>query len=416
MEERRCGVCGTMENNLRTPLMKCSCQAVFYCGKECQLRDFPDHKKVCTVHAKKGKDKAIAAGGADCWKVGLASAKYAKVLMQREMYKDSEEEYKNAIRIFVLHKGEENETHSRTLLQLGNLYSIQDRSVDALCTLGRCLEISRLVDEDESIAACLRDIGIALGKAGIHEKAMKNLTEAHDISVSVYGETHPEIAKILHNMGSVLDDQGKYAEAIEKYQESLRIKRGNGQTDTFPVAASILNLGAVKMKLEKWEESYATWEEGLVMSRKLNTEHHIEGRFLAGMGDIRLQEGRSDDALELYNGSLRIFRKHLGPKHPEVARILNSIAQAYHKKNFRPEVLQHLEECLAIRKVSLGDLHIETGQTIANIAQIKDQLGDRPGAIQALKDALVIYDRNGGGTGLVTSLKIRGMLMDFGEL
>lgn len=47
----KCDKCGSKEN-----LKNCSkCHTVAYCGRECQVSDWPKHKQICKFFAKMGK-------------------------------------------------------------------------------------------------------------------------------------------------------------------------------------------------------------------------------------------------------------------------------------------------------------------------------------------------------------------------
>mmetsp|Transcript_32020 Transcript_32020/g.77444 ORF Transcript_32020/g.77444 Transcript_32020/m.77444 type:complete len:427 (+) Transcript_32020:89-1369(+) len=415
-EMRKCFVCRKAESSLSKPMMMCSCKGVYYCGKECQVHDFPSHKEKCTAHWHKHKEKSKKAGGAECWKVGLDSLKLGKLYLGRDMLDESEAEIKQAISIFVQHKGEENDMHARALTVLGNLYSNRSQTKNALLSLGKALEISRLVDEDEQIAGILRDLGTAMGKAGLHERALEKFQEAHDIFACVYGERHEEIAKVLHNMGLVLDELDKSEEAIAKYELSMEIKKEVLGEDSFSTSTTLLNIGALKTRMGRLTEAYASFEEGLAMARRLFAEHSVEGRFLTGMGDARLKDERYREAHECYEGALRVFRRTLGAKHPEVARVLASIAQVHLKQDNHPQALARLQESYTIRREGQGPRHVDTAQALCNIALVKDKLGDRAGSVQALKDALIIYDLNGGGPmGPCNSESIRAMLWGLGQ-
>ena len=46
--ERQCGGCGVWQRDTQTKLDRCShCRKVYYCSKECQLKDWKAHKLSC---------------------------------------------------------------------------------------------------------------------------------------------------------------------------------------------------------------------------------------------------------------------------------------------------------------------------------------------------------------------------------
>ena len=46
--ERRCGQCGVWQSDTERKLERCSgCKLVYYCSRECQKRDWKEHKAHC---------------------------------------------------------------------------------------------------------------------------------------------------------------------------------------------------------------------------------------------------------------------------------------------------------------------------------------------------------------------------------
>jgi len=49
--------------------------------------------------------------------------------------------------------------------------------------------------------------------------------ESLQIYKKLYGSEHPNVAQTLNNIGLLLNNQGKYVEAMPIYQESLQISK-----------------------------------------------------------------------------------------------------------------------------------------------------------------------------------------------
>jgi hypothetical protein len=82
---RLCGGCDSGGCEL-----KCACKLVYYCGRECQKKDWPRHKKNCAAALdKKVKDVKREHGKDD---VRLASARFdaAKSHFQQGRYAEAE--------------------------------------------------------------------------------------------------------------------------------------------------------------------------------------------------------------------------------------------------------------------------------------------------------------------------------------
>ncbi len=67
----------------------------------------------------------------------------------------------------------------------------------------------------------LSNIGLVLDNQGKYEEALEHYNKSLEIDRKVFGtDKHATIATSLSNIGLVLDDQGKYEEALEHYNKS----------------------------------------------------------------------------------------------------------------------------------------------------------------------------------------------------
>ncbi|CAF4699274.1 unnamed protein product, partial [Rotaria magnacalcarata] len=67
-------------------------------------------------------------------------------------------------------------------------------------------------------------IGIDLQRQQQFDEARSYYERALAIRQKYYSEDHPDIAQSLHSIGNVLDDQGKYSEALKFYRQALQIR------------------------------------------------------------------------------------------------------------------------------------------------------------------------------------------------
>ena len=78
----------------------------------------------------------------------------------------------------------------------------------------------------------MQNIGSVLNEQGKYEEALEHYNKSLEIDPKVFGtDEHATIATTLQNIGSVLNEQGKYNEALEHYNKSLEIDRKVFGTD-----------------------------------------------------------------------------------------------------------------------------------------------------------------------------------------
>ena len=89
-----------------------------------------------------------------------------------------------------------------------------------------------------------------------------------------HGREHIDVAKSLNNIGLVYFNLGKNKEALEKYEESVRIKVKNLGHDHMDVAASLRNLAVLAWGQQDWERCAELFEkEHRIKSKCLGAEH-----------------------------------------------------------------------------------------------------------------------------------------------
>jgi tetratricopeptide (TPR) repeat protein len=159
-------------------------------------------------------------------------------------------------------------------------------------------------------------------------------------------------------------DMGRNADALEKYDEALRIQKAALGPDHHAVATTLNNIGAV---------------------------HKVGApRRRCGGGLIKSQQAMDNlqKGLEFYEQALRIRKAALGPDHHAVAATLNNIGTVHKvgapRRQFAagradksrqamgnlPKALEYLEEALRINKAALGPDHHAVGATLNNIGEV----------------------------------------------
>jgi tetratricopeptide (TPR) repeat protein len=94
---------------------------------------------------------------------------------------------------------------------------------EAMSYLQSALSMARKHDPDnqEAIASYLNNIGAVLDAQGDYRLAREKFEEALTIDRAVHGDNHPDVAIRLNNIGEVHRRQGDYRLAREKFEEAL---------------------------------------------------------------------------------------------------------------------------------------------------------------------------------------------------
>ncbi|HKV40594.1 MAG TPA: tetratricopeptide repeat protein, partial [Blastocatellia bacterium] len=154
-----------------------------------------------------------------------------------------------------------------------------------------------------------------------------------------------QAAHLFHNFGRFLQDRGEYAEALAKYDESLRIKEELG--DRAGVASSLHQIGMIHEDRGEYGEAMVKYEESLKTNEELGNREGV-AISLHEIGIIHQYRGEYAEALEKYEESLRIAEE-LGDR-AGVAGSLHQVGMIHQERGEYAEALGKYEESLRINE------------------------------------------------------------------
>jgi tetratricopeptide (TPR) repeat protein len=130
-------------------------------------------------------------------------------------------------------------------------------------------------------------------------------------------------AEAHYNLGSVLLQQSKEAEAIAHFEQALRLNPD--------YAEAHVNLGVALSQLGRVQEASEQYEQALRIKPDLAEAHD-------NLGSALLQGGRIDDAIGQYEQALRVK--------PDLAEAHYNLGVALEKLGRTQEAIQHYEQAL----------------------------------------------------------------------
>jgi len=199
----------------------------------------------------------------------------------------------------------------------------------------------------------------------------------------------------LANLGNVYYLQGRWDEAIEKFEESLRISRELG--DRYDEGQTLGNLGNVYSDQGRWKKAIKCYEGSLRIKRELG-DRYGEGTTLMNLGEVYRRQGRQGEAIKCFEDSLAI-RRELGDRFGEGQTLIN-LGNAYNQQGHWEEAIECYEESLAIFR-QLGDRR-RKGATLANLAVVYAERGELDRALETSSQALCILEELKAYPDLVT--------------
>ncbi|MBI4769170.1 MAG: tetratricopeptide repeat protein, partial [Chloroflexi bacterium] len=207
-------------------------------------------------------------------------------------------------------------------------------------------------------------------------------------------------AQTLGNLGLVYQDQGRWAEAISAYEQSLSIKRELG--DRHGEAQTLGNHGSVYQSQGHPAEALAALETALTTFRQLG-DRLSEAQTLNNLGLLYYTQGEFEDALKVLGKSREGFDSLGLSQQAKRADIVYAdtaceMGKRYAEQGRWYDGLRLLEESLAIRRQN-GDLNVHA-DTIYQIARTHQLMNNLDTARVHYRDALRLYEHTGNRRGV----------------
>jgi tetratricopeptide (TPR) repeat protein len=256
----------------------------------------------------------------------------------------------------------------------------------------RCV-LERMGGDEENESLLANNLGKLLQDEGKFDEALAQHRRALAIREKLLGPEHPYVAKSLNNIANALYGQGKYDEALAQHRRALAIREKALGLDHPDVATSLNNIASALSSQGKYDEALANLRRALAIDEKaLGLEHTDVATDLANIADTLSSQGKYEEALATARRALAIRERALGPKHPDVADSIATLGDVMRRQGKYGEALAHFERVRSIREKALGAEHPGTALASGEIGEAQLGLGHFTEAIAHLQRALTIIE------------------------
>ena len=153
----------------------------------------------------------------------------------------------------------------------------------------------------------------------------------------------------------------------------------------------IESLGTVYEKFAQYDKALELFDKSLAIRLKtLGPEHPDVAASYSTIGIILYYKGEYDKALELFDKSLAIYLKTLGTEHSAVANYYYNVGDVWVMKGNYDKALGLYEKCLAIKLKTLGTEHHNVAATYNNIGNVWEMKGEYNKALELYEKCLAI--------------------------
>jgi eukaryotic-like serine/threonine-protein kinase len=197
-------------------------------------------------------------------------------------------------------------------------------------------------------------------------------------------------AALLATVGAVYDSLGQYQNALPMLNESLQLQpqaRDKSHIDT------LLELGQARIGAGDLPGAESPLQEALRVSQnEFGTATPESGRALWVLGMLRLQQGKDEEAKNLFVRSLGILETS-GGQPADVSLVLDDLATAYTREQQWALAKQTYERSLEIDRRVLGSDHPRVAARLANLAVVAQNMGDLEHAEGLYRESIRLHEQ-----------------------
>jgi CHAT domain-containing protein/Tfp pilus assembly protein PilF len=228
-------------------------------------------------------------------------------------------------------------------VNLGILYMSQGKYAEAEEAFDFVL--TNMSEDDPTLLNVLNNQALVyhwLGQLDRSEKIFKQIRAADSLSI---GDTHPDFAITLSNLGLLYSDEGKHLSAEQALLKALEVQRMNNEEGTALYAGKLNNLAKIYRIAGQGQKSIPLHEQALSIFKETlgeNSPEYATTSFNLGMS--YWQTGNPELAIKYLKASSGIRAAKLGKKHPKYAESQQKIAEFHWEKKQLKEAQQSFGE------------------------------------------------------------------------
>ena len=221
-------------------------------------------------------------------------------------------------------------------------------------------------DMEPELAVALNDYGVLLEEMGRFDEAVDCLMRAWDIQQDLFGPDSPETISTCNNLGLISTDMGDNEAAEMFYRHALRIsleyyKEGHPET-----AIMYANLGELLMhsceNVEAYEENDSDSVEG-----GESAEADESASTDASAGADASVEARLAESRHYLIRALEITTNAYGPDYPDNACTLSNLGILEDMEGNHKKAREHYRKALEIQSAAAGSDHPHCADILHNL-------------------------------------------------
>jgi serine/threonine protein kinase/Tfp pilus assembly protein PilF len=284
---------------------------------------------------------------------------FACVREDLNKHKESEALGREALALSRRLHGPEHPDVAKSLELIARTLTNQRKFAEGEALLRQSLVMNRKVQgpEHRDVANGLGWLAEFLADQGRSKEAEAVFQQALAMIKKMHPDVHPDVAKLLSRFAEFQQKHRKFIEAEQLYRELLPIqKKLFGGRDKMAVATGLNNLGTVIHNSGRSAEAEPYLREALAMHKRLGNEDKQSAQTLYNLGVVLRELERFPQAESMFRDALVLRRKVLRPNHPDLELTLRYLGRALADQEKFAEAEELFSERLSqVRQNAPGD-------------------------------------------------------------
>jgi tetratricopeptide (TPR) repeat protein len=229
--------------------------------------------------------------------------------------------------------------------------------------------------DDRDEASIYHQLGSIKDDQGEYAEAIKFYKKSIEMNQKILSPTHEDLVASYNNIGGAYDNMGEYSEALSFHEKALEIKEKNLPPNDPSLAISYNNIGLVYDKMGEYLKALSLHEKALEIREKILPPNHPHlATSYNNIGKVYYHTGEYSKALSFYEKTLEIDKKTLPSKHPDVAWSYNNVGMVYDKMSDYSKALFFYQRALDIGQHSLPGNHPHLQLYTNNVESVEKKL------------------------------------------
>ncbi len=234
-----------------------------------------------------------------------------------------------------------------------------------------------LKSDPELLADLLRgSLRRMYSRLGHQEEALDALDEALVILRTLHREDHSDLAEVLLNKGTALYRLGDYDGAEQHCLEAYEMRRRLGMGGV-ELAVPLANLASFRFQEGKLDEAAELYRQAIdILRRHLGPDAPELAQQLRNLGILELGRDRLGEAEAMLRQALRIELRAYGAESAMVAKRRSDLGRVFLAQGRLSEAERELIEAVTIQRSRFDAGHIGVARTNRNLATLMIELGE----------------------------------------